>query len=256
MSTKKQNRNRQGGNTFMKNKSNTIFKQIRLLSMALSLLFLSGCASWFYTPGMSELKRLCELDGGDKIYKTVYTDGYFDVNGRMGRTKLMGLIRSDYQYIEYEETEKVSYGSSTMKEPGIWRIYKSHRNNPQCQAHLDKVFAVFQHPKDQDIRDFFASNCLAARTLEKPESQYWYRNSINTRYLDKNQEVELVAARQSIDDVNNDNVIATKKYYRLLPYKKSSLDYALSFNCKDAGVEIKSNRFPESILLPKNSRMK
>ncbi|MCP5160245.1 MAG: hypothetical protein H7A00_00970 [Hahellaceae bacterium] len=229
---------------------NRTIRKVAFLWIGLCISALTGCVSWFYTPGMGELKRLCRLDGGDKIYQVVHTEGYFDANGQLGRTDLMRLIRSDYQFIEYEEAEKPFYHYSAMKEPGIWHIYKSNRDDPNCQARLDEEFAVFKHPKDQDIRDFFVSHCLAARKLDRPESRYWYSNGINTRYLDKNEEVELVEAYASVEDVIDKTNIATKKYYRLLPFKKSALSYAQSYSCDDAGIDLNMVRFPENILLP------
>ncbi|MCP5160243.1 MAG: hypothetical protein H7A00_00960 [Hahellaceae bacterium] len=229
---------------------NRTIRKVALLWIGLCISALTGCVSWFYTPGMSELKRLCRLDGGDKIYQVVHTEGYFDANGQLGRTDLMRLIRSDYQFIEYEEAEKPFYHYSAMKEPGIWYIYKSNRDDPNCQARLDEEFAVFKHPKDQDIRDFFTSNCLAARKLDRPESRYWYRNSSSSRYLDDNEEVKLRTSLESIEDVLTNQVLADRRYYSLLPYKKSALDYALTFDCEDAGIEINIVQFPQAILLP------
>jgi len=195
---------------------------------------------WQHTPGMSELKRLCEKDAGDMIYKVVYADGYYDVNGRWD-----SLIKSGYQYIEFHQT-KVEF-SSVVKDLGYWRIYKSNKQDPLCDQQLEKEFDEYTNKYQLD---FFKTQCLAARKLNKPESRYWLKNGIRTWFLDENHKVEMIEAYRSIDDVSSQYLLANSKYYRLLPYKKSSLDYALSFSCKDVGVELKTFHFPESILLP------
>ena len=229
----------------MKNRNNRL-SVMKLGLICLSTLLLNGCASWF-VPGMGELKRLCELDGGDKIYKVVHTDGYYDVDNRCGSVCLEELIKSGFEYIEYHETKKQSYFYSAIKEPGIWRIYKSQREDPLCKPHLQKEFEDFE---DQRLKAFFSSNCLAAKKLDKPQSQYWYKNSIDVRFLDNNQEVEFIKEYQSIEDVDTKEVIASTNHYSLVPYKKSALSYSASFDCAAAGVNIKFARFPESILLP------
>ncbi|MCP5160239.1 MAG: hypothetical protein H7A00_00940 [Hahellaceae bacterium] len=223
------------------------FERLPLICIGLCISALSGCVSWFYTPGMSELKRLCWVDGGDKIYQVVHTAGYFDVNGRCGSTCLEGLMRSDYQYIEYEETEKRFYHNSAMKEPGIWHIYKSTRDDPLCRPHLEKEFADFVNPF---FKEFFSNQCLAARKLERPESRYWYRHGTTSRFLDKDEEVLFHTLQESIEDSANQQVLATRTYYRLVPHRKSALDYALTYDCEDAGIDIKIVQFPQDTLLP------
>jgi len=220
------------------------FSMMKLGLICLSIVLLNGCASWF-VPGMGELKRLCELDGGDKIYKVVHTDGYYDANSGCGKPCLYSLIHSDYKYIEYKEVEAGYH--SAMSEPGYFRIYKSNTNDPLCSSRLKNMFSKSQ---GKSIRDFFLSRCLAAKKLDKPESQYWYRNGIDVKYLDSNEEVEFITAYKSIEDMDNKEVIARTKHYRLVPYKKSALSYSASYDCAAAGVDFKSVRFPESILLP------
>lgn len=200
---------------------------------------------WQHTPGMSELRRLCKKDGGDKIYKVVHTDGYYDVNGECGWNCLDSLIESNYKYIEFHNT-KIDF-SSVIKELGYWRIYKSNKQDPLCDKKLEKEFDGYT---DTYLRDFFKSHCLVARKLDKPESSYWFSNGINTWFLDKNDEVEMVKGYKKIEDITSHQIIANSINYLLFPYSKSALDYGLSFSCNDTGVEFNRASFPESILLP------
>ena len=160
----------QEGQEVVKNRSDTFF-QIRQLSVILSLLLLNGCASWFYTPGMSELEELCEKDGGVQIYETVEVEGYFNgyLKGCWGCWDEITLNSFEFIELEVKEGKGVDVFDH---DAGYWRLEKVARESGQCHAGIEKM--LMRQKNSSEMKEFIKDYCIAAEKIDKPKSRYAY----------------------------------------------------------------------------------
>ena len=233
MSNKKQNRKGQGGNTFMKNKANTIFKQFRQLSVILSILLLSGCASWFYTPGMSELEELCEKDGGVEVQKVVEVEGFYNDYLDYCYSCYTEIIENKYQFIELSK-KKTRAGDILGEELGLWRVYASDRTDPYCTTSIDQKLSRQKNYKP--YADFFnGGHCIAAKKVDSLKSKYGYFSNSTVRTVNKTHGSTIDRFLTEVREMATGNIIGKRIDYSLNPWPKSALDYGRTIHCEAVG---------------------
>ncbi len=212
----------------MKSKSNTIFKQMRLLSVTLSLFLLNGCTSWFYTPGMSELEKLCEKDAGMKIYETVEVEGYF--NGYLDYCYACWneVIRNGFTYIEFENKAPESYHAIT--ETGYWRLEKVARNSGRCHLGIDKKLE-----KKRASTPFLKNFCIAAEKVDKPKSRYAIAGERKEWIVSDYHRSTITRLNTRIWEIDTDKALGTWISYLLNPWPQG-FDYGKVYDCVDIGA--------------------
>ncbi|WP_417547637.1 hypothetical protein [Marinobacter segnicrescens] len=212
----------------------------------ISATFLSGCST-FYTPGMGELKELCEKDGGITIRQEVRVKGYFDGTTVDCHDCWSRIIRSGYDFIEFEN-RKPMVAKFFGGVRGYYRMYRAPKGAPECNErfrdyHL-KTTAGYG-PYDE----YYAEYCIASESIDEPTAQYgyfeeseewtvseWYGSTIGRFYS----EVRDLRTGKTV----NENVV-----YHLNPYPKSALAYGKVISCSSV---LPKDRFPQPILLPEN----
>ena len=237
----------------MKNKSNTIFRQFRQLSVVLSLLLLNGCVSWFYTPGMSELEELCEKDGGVEVQKIVEVEGYYNDYWEDCAGCYDEIITNKYQFVEINK-RKVSHGGVTFlgKDMGYWRIYRAEASDLACHSKLNQRLSL---KKYRDYTEFYAAgNCIAAKKVYKLKSRYGYFSNTTVQTVNKTHGSTIDRFQTEIREMATGNIIGKRIDYSLNPWPKSALDYGRTVHCSTIGsfdMESYSSSIKRAMLKPR-----
>jgi len=211
-------------------KTNVVFKQISKLIVVLNLLLLNGCASWFYTPGMSELEELCKKDGGMEVQKVVEVEGYYNDYWKDCAGCYSEIIINDYQFVEINK-RKVSHGGAAFlgKDLGLWRIYRAKVSDPECHSKLNHKLSSY---KGFHYRNFYeAGYCIAAKKVEKLKSGYGYFSDTKTWTVNKAYGSTIDRFQTEVRDMKTGNTIGKRIDYSLNPRPKDALDYGKTVHC-------------------------
>lgn len=216
----------------MKNKSNIIFKQIRLLSVILSLLLLNGCSSWFYTPGMSELEELCEKDGGVQIYETVEVEGYFNgyLKGCWGCWDEITLNGFEFIELEVKEGKGIDIFDH---DAGYWRLEKVDRESGQCHAGIERM--LMRQKNSSGMKEFIKNYCIAAEKVDKPKSRYAIAGERKEWIVSDYHRSTITRLSTRIWENNTNETLGTNVSYILNPWPQG-FDYGKVYDCVDIGV--------------------
>lgn len=221
-------------------------KTVMLAILSLTAASLSGCISWLYTPGMSDLHELCEKDGGTHIQQVVELEGYYNDGWSNCSGCYSDITDRGYEYLEINKRKR-DYGL-LGEEMGYWRIYRARAGDPNCPIkENERIAAKFWKP----INDFYASgNCLAAIKVDRLQSEYGY-------YIDEQEWVvndyygsQMIRQIQEIRRFSTQEVVATKINYKLVPWPRSALDYGVKATC--VGI-LPRERTNKPLIQPKGS---
>lgn len=194
-------------------------------------------------PEIKELRRLCALDAGQKIYETVEADGYFD-ESENGRGVVSSLIvnyeLSKFQYIEFcKDKPPNRYGDSILLEPGCYRAEKVPRNSERCNIDADKFLKKYNNldkAKDQ---------CVAIDKISKPTARFKLLSSTKEWLSEEDQNNKYVKYSRSIFDRDRNKNIAEEVDYAIF-YKGKNAVY--NFGCNSPEVTKKSqSTYPKNI---------
>lgn len=198
----------------------------------ISAAFLSGCST-FYTPGMGELKELCEKDGGITIRQEVRAQGYYDNTTDDCFGCWNKIIRSGYDFIEFENRIPTPY-KFFGRERGFHRIYKAPKDHPNCNAQMWK-WSLSKKVVSEQYDKFFADYCVASESIDEPTAQYgyfeeseewrvsdWYGSTIGRFYAE-------------VKELTSGEVVGERTTYHLNPWPKSALAYGKVYDCQDIG---------------------
>jgi hypothetical protein len=186
----------------MEKGSMNIIKRIGLL---LFYILLTSCGS--KTPGLVELKELCEKDAGLTIYKTVEADGYYDATGSN-----LSVAETAYQFIEFCDDNPTFIDS--IPEPGCWRVSKVKRDSGQCYDRLDKKLkkiVVDPYP------EFLKTHCIAVEKLDKPTARYRYEVERKVGWLNESASTKMTSNTGRIVNNKTGEILGERKNYILRP---------------------------------------
>ncbi len=214
------------------------------ISLLIFFILLTACGS--STPGLDELKALCEKDAGLTIYKTVEAEGYYDATAiGIGAN----LVESDYQFMEFCNYDPKF--TRAITESGCWRVSKVKRDTGRCYERLDKrlsKFVVEPYPA------FLKDNCLAIDKLEKPEAQYRYEVERKEWWLNERVGTKMTWGIGRVVNNETGEIIGTGVNYVLYPKRRSTPP---SVHCGSYQVTGKDKSMPfavglvEKTLLPR-----
>lgn len=180
----------------------------------ISVLSLSACDIGT-PPEIKELRRLCALDAGQKVYETVQADGYFDAdeNGQLVIGKLIaGYDTSKYQYIEFCKDKPMNPYSDTLKiEQGCYRAEKVKRDSGLCNADADK------HMIKHNYTEFSKNQCITVNKIEKPGSRFYLKTEIE-KWMGKNIDFQYSRYNIKIKDQKENKTVGEQISY--LAFKK------------------------------------
>lgn len=172
------------------------------------LIGLSACNAGT-PPEITEMRRLCALDAGQKVYETVQADGYFDAN-EDGQPILGSLFQGDgqYQYVEFCK-EKYANQAAVKLDTGCWRMEKATRDSGRCNIDADNEMKKWMAPP---YPEFIKNQCLAIERIEKPKSRYHYEWE-NKRWVDGKSNVNYSRSESKIMDVEKGKLVAKEVIY-------------------------------------------
>ncbi|WP_417547639.1 hypothetical protein [Marinobacter segnicrescens] len=206
--------------------------------------FLSGCST-FYTPGMGELKELCEKDGGITIRQEVRTGGYYDSTTDDCYGCWNKIIRSGYDFVEFENRIPTPY-KYFGGERGFYRIYKAPKDHPNCNAQMWK-WALSKKVGSEQYDKFFADYCVASESIDEPTAQYGYFKEKKEWQVNDWYKSTISWSEYTVKDLSAGEVAAKNVMYKLNPYPKSALAYGKVISCSSV---LPRERFPQPIILP------
>lgn len=179
-------------------------------------------------PEIEEMRRLCALDAGQKVYETVQADGYFDAT-EDGDFVVDTLVSgpggnygdAPYQYVEFCKDKPSSpYSVGIKLDKGCWRAEKVPRSNGHCNVDADKdMKKVVISP----YTEFVKNQCIAVKKIDKPVTQYWSKENTEKWSYNGNENIEFMKFKHSIFDNYANKVVA------------ESIDYLLVYKNKDVG---------------------
>ena len=182
--------------------------KIRSLSLLIACVVTTACGS--NTPGLDELKRLCEKDAGLTINKTVEVDGYYDASSKTGT--LGHLVPSDYIFSEFCSFEP---GESVLfDEVGCWRLIKVSRDTEKCNKAIDKILWRYGRKGYAEFRE---NNCIAVEKIEKPEAEYRYEVERKEWWLNESTGTKMTESIGRIIHNESGEVLAERRNYILDP---------------------------------------
>jgi len=150
---------------------------IKKCSFLIVFILLTACGS--STPGLDELRELCEKDAGLTINKTVEANGYYD-----DTTKCQycwhDLINSPFDQVEFCDYESARHPLTyILKEHGCYRLSKVKRDSGQCHAEINKDI---EKRVIEPFASFKEEQCINVESIDKPDMGLGL-------FLNKNEEV-------------------------------------------------------------------
>jgi|GEM_PF-1982371 len=186
-----------------------IIKQLCLLPL---FALLTACGS--STPGMDELKTLCEKDGGLKVYKTIEVDGFYDATTKCHHC-WDALISGPFQYLDFCDLESErSPLSYVLEENGCYRLSKVSRDSGQCHAGVDKKIAKIVTEPTASFRE---KQCVKVERIDEPGSLYRYVVDSEEFWLDKSIRTLIRKTTLRLEDVEEGDLVARDISYILTP---------------------------------------
>jgi len=143
----------------------------RLLLLTISVFVLYRC----FGPslGVNELIRLCRLDGGGEINKTVYTDGYI-----ANETREVGYPYPIYNGFDYYVVEPTGQAKESfmrlfsLPDARYYRFSKFPVGSKFCNQN-----ATFHYWKSQKSKSYYDPNiCLGIEALDEVDTRYYLRS--------------------------------------------------------------------------------
>jgi hypothetical protein len=178
---------------------------IKKMGLLIFFILLTACGS--STPGLDELKMLCEKDAGLTIYKIVEVEGYYDATGSNTI-----VAETDYQFIEFCDDNPTFIDA--IPEPGCWRVSKIKRESGQCYERLDKSLAkIVVEPYPEFRKD----HCLAVEKLDKPEAEYKYEVEREEWWINESTGTKMTSGTGRIVNNKTGEILGEGTNYVLYP---------------------------------------
>ena len=206
-------------------KSPRLRGSIKTAGWLLVLASLSGC-SVFYTPGMSELRELCQKDGGMPVYEYIEAEGYFDTTQESCGCYIE-IVDQGFKFLEVE-VKKV-YSSDQILEPGFWRIERVERESGKCNTKFDKRLNRFNGSGSYD--SFLERYCIYTEKIETPKSQYRFEKSVEQKTVSEFYGSTIDRIELMLIENHTDRKVVSKVMYLLNPWPNSALSYGKVYRC-------------------------
>jgi len=175
---------------------------------------------------MSQLRELCEKDGGMPVYQEVKAKGYFNT-----WVKSCGcwdyLTHDGYEFMEFDIRN--AGPSDQLPDPGLWRISIVPTNSGLCSDLFNKALIIKRGSKGFD--DFLESRCIKAEKISEAGSRYVYESSSNRRVVSDYYGSTIARIEEILIDKEKENVVVRKVDYLLNPFPRSSLAYGRVYSC-------------------------
>lgn len=198
-------------------------------------------------PGIQELSKLCAETSGEVIHQVANADGYFDKHKETCEMSCWDQIAfSPFQYLEIKVQDPNAY--DFIKEPGIWKIYKTSIDNPKCNQEI-KGFMQTR----KIYKNFSNKECLAIKKMSEPESEFSRSYIGKTIGLNNELSSEIFKQTQVIKNLHTDEVIANQIYFSLYP-KHSKLNPGLGIGCASIGIKKTKGTFLIDVLKTKEGK--
>jgi hypothetical protein len=170
-------------------------------------------------PEITEMRRLCALDDGQKVYETVQANGYFDAmeDGKFAVATLVlgpGNDFTPYTYVEFCKDKPSSpYSVGIKLDKGCWRAEKVPRSSGRCNVDADNAMkrkVISPYP------EFIKNQCIAVEKIDKPVSKFWSKGNTETWNYKGNENIQFIKFKHTIVDNHKNKIIAESANYLLI----------------------------------------
>lgn len=182
-------------------------------------------------PEIKEMKRLCALDSGNKVYETVQADGYLSkekyyeslvFNDLATPYETTASGETAYQYVEfcnpppYYLTDEKAIKAIKL----CWRVEKVPRSSGRCNANADA------HLKKKVVSpyvEFMKDQCITVEDIEKPISHYQVDYSAESWNFKDDESIVYTKYKTLITEISTTKMIA------------ESTNYGMAYKNRDIG---------------------
>lgn len=166
--------------------------------LAIALVVLSAsCSS--KRAGLDELQRLCSIDAGFTIYKTVEAQGYYDDEKKSGA--LRSLLSSGFRFIEFCDFNPNTL--SILVEPGCARYVKVDRKPGQCNPAVDKILYSAAVEPYVSFREKY---CIGLQALPEPRARYGFYSRLS-QWTSEDGESDYIRSESMLKEVSTQEVL-------------------------------------------------
>jgi len=174
------------------------------------------------SPGVNELIRLCRIDGGGEIYKTVYVDGYIE-----NETREVGYPYPLYNGFDYYVVEPTGYAKEdfmrTFFQPDAryYRFSKLPIGSELCHQRATKLY--WESERDRSYYD--PNLCLGIEALDEVDTRYYLRSEKVAIHTKKDIGYAINRYDYSVVDRFSDEVLAhyVDYHYNISPKHPTSV---------------------------------
>lgn len=214
----------------MNRDTSSIFPPLFLKGLVLCFglcILLAGC-----TPGIDELERLCEQEGGVRIYEQVTANGYYD-NDETCESALFFLMRSGYEFVECREQRAQPW--KMLPENGVYHIQKLTINSGQCHQeilnHMRKYSGAYQ--------EYFESGmCFSATKIPEPSARFGLYRERSVKDLNNMFKSRIATRSVYLKDMRSGRVVMESFTFDLYPWPgKTFSSFQAMLNCQSISEE-------------------
>lgn len=167
------------------------------------------------SPGVNELIRLCRIDGGGDIYKTVYVDGYIE-----NKTREVGYPYPLYSGFDYYVVEPTGQAKASfmrlrsLPDARYYRFSKFPIGSKFCHQGATKLYWEFKKNNPYYDPDL----CLGIEALDE----------VDTRYYKKTERVAIHSVKESGFAINRDDYSVFDRFSKEVLARDVEYSYNIS----------------------------
>lgn len=140
---------------------------LTLATVLIAVVGLISAAAWDRHRGAAYVSEQCAKDGGEKIYESVFTDGYLSSSRSADCIECKDYLpKKLFEYIEIHVDERGAIAG--IPGPGNYQYTVSEIGDPRCSAF--ETSQLFRQTKQS--WGFTENQCLAVEQLGEPVAKY------------------------------------------------------------------------------------
>ena len=173
-----------------------------------------------------ELKRLCNMDAGVSIYKTVQALGYYDAYTNCRHCWDL-IMNTNYEFIEFCNDEPSNWYA--INEPGCWRVSRVDRLLERCDIRIERELK--RKKKSATYQEYLSQYCFAKQKLDKPEAKFGRYLEIEERRLGIKEKSIVQRFEESVKNLETGELIARQIDYLIVPNPDGHTTRVMTRHC-------------------------
>jgi hypothetical protein len=214
---------------------------------------LTGCDK---TKGIETVEALCARDGGERIFDTVYVDGYFYESSSSDDCLdcRYALGTHGFEYVDLPVRGDARFGRRLGLAPGYYRYSLSKRGDSRCEV-WNRLARAQELIKEAGVSE---AECIAVSPLPSKPEGYSYRQTLRALMVD---ELPILVNEWSVQDTSSGTVLATIRDYQFTSKLTQMLDMSghggnADATCLDIGSYARSvTTLPTRVLRDPSKRI-